>query len=690
MQSEHEVDTMDKYEYRLKTDQMKKLADKKDTFSAIKVADTIDWRKVRDVKTLTSAAEVYVANGRYDTAIDLLLQAYEYAPIGRRIMYRLTEIAIEAGNFQDARSYYEEFQEIAPHDLGQYILRYQLEKAKGAPVEELIQILEEYRVQDFDERWSYELAELYHKAGRREDCVKLCDDIILWFSLGKYVEKAMKLKMVYEPLTASQKEKAENQTKYAEKLRKIQEASEFTGRKEDAAPAAPANQAAEEAAEESVRVWAEREEEVATAKTVGELEVVKAEPARQETVQEEQEPVVRMPKPPVFAREPVKEETVAAPAQNRQNRDTEHTFLDVKLEPYTHQFLDGAGEKIHVKSLDEEMQRSESETTSQAVSREDLGAASLKQSTTWVKEAGEEARAAILEGFEAEPQVTVEGAGIAEEPVYRNDSDTLHDFEENIRSTLKKIASEPEAADEVKVPAVESEPKERSTGSVEAAEKTYERSRTQLKSWNFLVTARDEQAGFDLAVAKLKSMPKEETGRPSKVARIDGEKLNKRGILAVLDKLRDKVLIVDHAGKLLDSILEELEKVVNDPEINIMVVLIDTPKEIDNLMNYSVLLSSRFPNRYDCDAVTADELAEYALQYADEQECVLDDVAVLALYVKIDEIMQNPDGQEKEHIQEIMDEAIDRAEHRGGLFRGLFGNKLDEQGRLVLKEDHFK
>ena len=96
---------MDKYEYRLKTDQMKKLADKKDTFSAIKVADTIDWRKVRDVKTLTSAAEVYVANGRYDTAIDLLLQAYEYAPIGRRIMYRLTEIAIEAGNFQDARGY---------------------------------------------------------------------------------------------------------------------------------------------------------------------------------------------------------------------------------------------------------------------------------------------------------------------------------------------------------------------------------------------------------------------------------------------------------------------------------------------------------------------------------------------------------------------------------------------------------
>ena len=170
------------------------------------------------------------------------------------------------------------------------------------------------------------------------------------------------------------------------------------------------------------------------------------------------------------------------------------------------------------------------------------------------------------------------------------------------------------------MPAVESEPKERSTGSVEAAEKTYERSRTQLKSWNFLVTARDEQAGFDLAVAKLKSMPKEETGRPSKVARIDGEKLNKRGILAVLDKLRDKVLIVDHAGKLLDSILEELEKVVNDPEINIMVVLIDTPKEIDNLMNYSCLLYTsgkkrRFSGRHAGQYEQSDEAGAAPVSY---------------------------------------------------------------------------
>ena len=217
---------MDKYEYRLKTDQMKKLMDHKDALGAMKIADTIDWRRVKDVKMLTMAAESYVANGKYDTAIDLFLQAYEFAPIGRRIMYRLTEVAIEAGNFQDAKTYYEEFHEIAPHDLGAYILKYQLEKAKGAPVEQLIEILEAYRVQDFDERWSYELAELYYKAGRREDCVRLCDDIILWFSLGKYVEKAMRLKMMYEPLTPSQREKAENQAKYAEKLRIFQEESE--------------------------------------------------------------------------------------------------------------------------------------------------------------------------------------------------------------------------------------------------------------------------------------------------------------------------------------------------------------------------------------------------------------------------------------------------------------------------------
>ncbi|MFQ9511345.1 MAG: tetratricopeptide repeat protein, partial [Lachnospiraceae bacterium] len=204
---------MDKYEYRLKTEHIKKLVAKKDIVTAMKICDTIDWNRVKDVKMLTTVSEVYETNGRYEEAIDALLQAYEYAPIGRRIVYRLTELALDCGNYKDAESYYQEFVQLAPNDLSGIILKYKLAKAKGVPTLELIKILEEYKEQDFDEKWAYELAELYHKAGDGDACVKLCNEIILWFSLGKYVEKAMKLKSLYVPLTESQKEKSvENET----------------------------------------------------------------------------------------------------------------------------------------------------------------------------------------------------------------------------------------------------------------------------------------------------------------------------------------------------------------------------------------------------------------------------------------------------------------------------------------------
>ena len=198
---------MDKYEYRLKTEHIKRLAARKDYTSAVKICDGIDWNKVKDVRMLTTVSDIYEAVGRYQEAIDVLIQAYQYAPIGRRIVYRLTELAVDCGNYQDAEEYYEEFCKVAPNDMSRILLKYKLDKAKGARTEELIKILEAYKEEDFDEKWSYELAELYAKAGRKDDCVQLCDDIILWFGLGKYVDKALRLKAKYAPLSEMQKQK---------------------------------------------------------------------------------------------------------------------------------------------------------------------------------------------------------------------------------------------------------------------------------------------------------------------------------------------------------------------------------------------------------------------------------------------------------------------------------------------------
>ena len=198
---------MDKYEYKLKLDEIKNLMAKKQYTEAAEIADSINWRKVRNVNALMKAGDIYAQIGRYDEAKEILLMAYDRSPIGRMIIYKLAEIAIKTKEFDEAQEYYDEFVEIAPHDNLNYILRYEMNKAKGAGLDVLIQILEELKEQEYTEKWAFELAYLYHQAGRSEECINACDELILWFGDGPYVEKALELKMLYQPLNRAQEDK---------------------------------------------------------------------------------------------------------------------------------------------------------------------------------------------------------------------------------------------------------------------------------------------------------------------------------------------------------------------------------------------------------------------------------------------------------------------------------------------------
>ncbi len=198
---------MDKYEYNLKLDQMKSLFAEERFEEAAELADTVNWNKVKNPSALLRAGEVYEKAERYENSRDVLLMAYDRSPIGRAIIYRLAEVAIRMEDFQAAQDYYDEFVEIAPHDNLKYVLRYDMRKAQGAPYSELIPILEELKEQEYTEEWAYELAYLYHKAGRSEKCIDACDELILWFGDGPYVERALELKMLYLPLTRAQEEK---------------------------------------------------------------------------------------------------------------------------------------------------------------------------------------------------------------------------------------------------------------------------------------------------------------------------------------------------------------------------------------------------------------------------------------------------------------------------------------------------
>ncbi len=198
---------MDKYEFKLKVDEMKALVSARNYNAAAEIAETINWRKIRNLNALVLAGEVFEQVERYEESKEILLMAYDKSPIGRNIIYRLAEIAIKTKHFDEAQEYYDEFVDIAPHDNLKYVLKYKMTAAQGLSFQEQIQILEELKEQEYSEEWAYELAYLYYRDGQPEKCVEACDELILWFGDGIYVEKALELKMHYQPLTKQQEDK---------------------------------------------------------------------------------------------------------------------------------------------------------------------------------------------------------------------------------------------------------------------------------------------------------------------------------------------------------------------------------------------------------------------------------------------------------------------------------------------------
>lgn len=208
-----DLDSLDKYEYRLKAEQIEKLVKKQEYKTAARIADTIDWRRVKNLNMLYMVAEIYETMKRYEDCMEILNIAYDHAPVGRIVLYKMTEIATKMHSFEDAIELYKEFVKAAPHDQSRYILKYQIYRERGSSLDDQIAILKDYKTHEYQERWAYELASLYSEAGMAEECVRECDELILWFSEGEYVIKAMELKMQYEPLTAAQQEKYDHRMK---------------------------------------------------------------------------------------------------------------------------------------------------------------------------------------------------------------------------------------------------------------------------------------------------------------------------------------------------------------------------------------------------------------------------------------------------------------------------------------------
>ena len=209
------MNIVDKAEYRIKLEQINNLAENGDFKGAAAIADTIEWKRVKSVRTLCMIGEIYEANRRYSDSEQILKYAYRQSSTSKTVLYRLAEIEIRMGFYDEAKKYYQEFEELSPHDTSRYILKYKLLRAQGAPLSEQIEVLREYKEREYTERWAFELARLYKKNGQKQRCIEECDDMILWFAEGKYVTRAMELKMQLEPLSEAQQKRYDNRHKAA-------------------------------------------------------------------------------------------------------------------------------------------------------------------------------------------------------------------------------------------------------------------------------------------------------------------------------------------------------------------------------------------------------------------------------------------------------------------------------------------
>ena len=297
------MNTLDKYEYRVRTEQMLEYVEQKSYKKAMEIADSIDWRKAKNAAMLCTASEIYEYNGEYEKSREILFIAYDRAPGSRKIVYRLGTLALKLNDVKEATDCYEEFIAMAPKDPNQYILRYKILKSQQAPLSQQIEALEEFKKAEYVEKWAYELARLYHEAGMEAECLEECDDLILWFSEGKYVYQAMELKMKYKPLTPLQQEK-------------------YNHRNEEKKPIKESVQAVEEVAEEAVEEAAEEVVEEIVEEPVEEVvEEIVEEPAEEvveEIVEEPAEEVVEeiVEEPVEEVVEEIVEESVEEPIED--------------------------------------------------------------------------------------------------------------------------------------------------------------------------------------------------------------------------------------------------------------------------------------------------------------------------------------------------------------------------------------
>lgn len=756
---------MDKYELEVRVEQIKKLARQKDYAAAAKIADTVDFYRIRENRTLSLLADVYEASGKYDKAKDILIEAYERTTLGRQLAYRLVKLCIKSGNVSEAEEFYQDFVKAAPRDNSKYILQYELASAKGEPLENRISILETYLSDEMDEKWAFELAKLYHKTGQKDKCVRQCDDVILWFSEGKYVDKAMELKMIYAPLSRTQQAKYEErwrakapsgvnveeikvkeydaQNKYntVNIQNAIKESMDILMNEDD--KMFQGNE------QESQGKQDKKAEELAKTKVVFSDEVVNR--LLSHTVKDIRVPSTKyntVPLDPMFdmdshgqielsIEEPVDdqiegqmtieelltayEEREAKEEQRKQQiqemqqtiridlqeeKETEAEEKEENKETQTEEnaedYRDNNGGAEDILSVTADLSVIEQALVEAAMTEENSAASynednqAETQSFTDENETETEAEPEVNEEPAEEP---VEAAQANEEPAeepgetYGDDEadDASEDYDDEVSSEVAGQMN-----DNAGSQADNNEVKELIKEFVSKYSGVQGLDRQLLKvlqealirqNAHIVVMGEVKSGKTALAIDLVKIVNKIKQVRGRKIAKINGELLNGKNVADYFDKLRGMDLIIEKAGALSTVTVKDIVTQVENDTENKIIVIEDEKSNAKALLEANENLDKLFSSRLIVKQNKIRDWAVVAKDYAKEHGYEIDEMGMLALHAKIDELYAISLVLNKGQVETVIDEAIQKSEKRGfGRILKIFGKEKEK----ILKEEDFE
>ena len=723
---------MDKQEFRLKTEQMFQYMKEKSYKEALKIAESMEWKKVKNIAVLNAVSEVYEANEEYQKSRDILFLAYDREPESKKIIYRLGTVALKMGELKEAMDCYEEFVAIAPKDPNALIFKYKILKAKNAPIEEQIAVLEDFKKVEYIEKWAFELALLYREAGMITECLEECDDLIIWFSEGKYIYKAMELKMQYKPLTPMQHEKYMNRPELKPQKEESvieKEQSEETVPEEtskelpeeeltiEEAPTEeePAEEKPSLSIEELVQNFQEEQKENAQM-IQAELERVEKEKAQSESEpeseEEEKEEILSDDVRKLM--EELEAESAEITAQKtNQETEKEEALQDAVEEdeeeskPLLQKVVEQLAAldvniQMPVKEVEvpeeefvvekESIEQAVSEVTNEVV-EEDEG---IKLGNT--QEVALSTKALAKSATMEIPQVEIPKPPVVTPPpvttgaqydtgfVVQGRYDLEAQSEVGLRAGLteeqKKLFSYfvPVHGMSEQIVKVLQDDKE--------CKSRYGTSRIG----NILIVGRKGSGKTVLAVDIVKAIQISRRMKQGKVAIVKAEALNKKDVNEIVSKLHGGALVIEKASRLKRRAIEDLCELMEGQTGELLVVLEDERKPMDRMLNEYPNFKKKFTSRIELPVFINDELVTFAQTYAKENGYKIDEMGILALYSEIDILQRDERIVTVTDVKNIIDDVIEKANKPSlkKLIKKVTGKNKDESDRIILKEEDFR